>query len=196
MSRLAEVALLETYLGSARYLSSRPNIADCRTPKHDFYIKVSRCCVVSESILIEAWRSLSLSVFLWFYSTTLWCSALDQRQLFNAFTLVHPVNDKFASEVTVPSKGTDYLTCSLKRFRYRVLPKWKLPSKLSLSCLEELKSFCLRERDHLEDPCLNWRIILRQIFRKLDRAWTGLIWPKIGDKLRALSTAVMNLRIT
>ena len=44
--------------------------------------------------------------------------------------------------------------------------------------------FCgglLRERDHLEDPDLDRRIILGWIFRKWDvRAWTGLIWLRIG----------------
>jgi hypothetical protein len=39
----------------------------------------------------------------------------------------------------------------------------------------------LRDRDHLKDPGLDWRIILRWIFRKWDmRAWTGLIWLRIG----------------
>jgi hypothetical protein len=34
----------------------------------------------------------------------------------------------------------------------------------------------LRERDHLEDPGVDRRIILRWIFRKWDGgAWTGLI---------------------
>jgi len=35
----------------------------------------------------------------------------------------------------------------------------------------------LRERDHLEDPGIDGRIILRCIFRKWDvAAWTGLSW--------------------
>jgi hypothetical protein len=41
--------------------------------------------------------------------------------------------------------------------------------------------FPSRERDHLEDPGLDGRIILRWIFRKWDReTWTGLIWLRIG----------------
>jgi len=37
------------------------------------------------------------------------------------------------------------------------------------------------ERDHLEDPGVDWRIILRRIFRKWDvGAWTGLSWLRIG----------------
>jgi len=39
----------------------------------------------------------------------------------------------------------------------------------------------LRERDHLEDPGLDGRILFRWIFRKWDLgAWTGSIWLRIG----------------
>ena len=39
----------------------------------------------------------------------------------------------------------------------------------------------LRERDHLEDPVVDGRIILRWLFRKWDvRVWTGWIWLRIG----------------
>jgi hypothetical protein len=38
----------------------------------------------------------------------------------------------------------------------------------------------LRERDHLEDPGVDRRIILRWIFWKwVVGAWTGLIWLRI-----------------
>jgi len=39
----------------------------------------------------------------------------------------------------------------------------------------------LRERDHLEDPGIDRRMILRWNFRKWDvRAWTGSMWLGIG----------------
>jgi hypothetical protein len=39
----------------------------------------------------------------------------------------------------------------------------------------------LRKRDHLEDPGVDRRIILRWIHRKwVVRAWTGLSWLRIG----------------
>ena len=39
----------------------------------------------------------------------------------------------------------------------------------------------LKERDHLGDPDVDGRIILRWIFRKWDvRAWTRSIWLRIG----------------
>jgi hypothetical protein len=46
----------------------------------------------------------------------------------------------------------------------------------------------LRERDHLEDPDVDGRIILRWIFRKwVVRAWNGSSW-------RALVNEEINLR--
>jgi len=45
----------------------------------------------------------------------------------------------------------------------------------------------MRERDHLEDPGVGGRIILRRIFRKWDvRVWTGSIWLSIGTGGRHL----------
>jgi len=39
----------------------------------------------------------------------------------------------------------------------------------------------LREREHLEDPVVDRRIILRRIFRKWNLGvWTGSIWFMIG----------------
>ena len=38
-----------------------------------------------------------------------------------------------------------------------------------------------RERDHLEDPDVDGRIILRWIFRKCDmRVWNGASWLSVG----------------
>jgi len=38
----------------------------------------------------------------------------------------------------------------------------------------------LRNRDHLEDPDIDGRIILRLIFSKWAGGWTGMIWLWIG----------------
>jgi len=39
----------------------------------------------------------------------------------------------------------------------------------------------VRVRDHLEDPGVEWRIILRWTFGKWDvGGWTGSIWLRIG----------------
>ena len=39
----------------------------------------------------------------------------------------------------------------------------------------------LSERDHLGDPGIDGRIILKSIFKNWDgETWTGLIWRRIG----------------
>ena len=50
----------------------------------------------------------------------------------------------------------------------------------------------LRERGHLEDPGVDWRIILKRIFKKLDG---GLDLAHDRDRWRALVNAVMNFRV-
>jgi hypothetical protein len=54
----------------------------------------------------------------------------------------------------------------------------------------------LREKDHLEDPGLEGRIILRWIFGKWDVR--GMDWIDVAqdrNRCRALVNSVMNLRI-
>ena len=54
----------------------------------------------------------------------------------------------------------------------------------------------LRERDHLEDPGQDSRIILRWIFRQWDmRAWDWIDLAQDRNRWRALVNAVMNLRV-
>jgi hypothetical protein len=53
----------------------------------------------------------------------------------------------------------------------------------------------LRKREHLEDPGVNGRKILRRIFRKLvgGMGWIDLAQDR--DRWRALVNVVMNLRV-
>ena len=53
----------------------------------------------------------------------------------------------------------------------------------------------LKLRDHLEDPGIDWRVILKWIFRKWDG---GIDWIDLAqdrDNWRALVTAVMKFRV-
>jgi hypothetical protein len=44
----------------------------------------------------------------------------------------------------------------------------------------------MRVEDNLEHPSVNGGIILKLIFEKLDGAWTGLVWLRIGTGGRLL----------
>jgi len=53
----------------------------------------------------------------------------------------------------------------------------------------------LRQRDHLEDPTVDGRKILRWIFRKWDGVIDWIDMAQVRDTWRALVNAVMNLRV-
>jgi hypothetical protein len=67
--------------------------------------------------------------------------------------------------------------------------------KLGIQATHPISKY-LREGDHLEDPAVDGRIILKWIFERLGvGAQTGLIWLRIGYRWRALVYTVMNLRV-
>jgi len=53
----------------------------------------------------------------------------------------------------------------------------------------------LRERDHVEDPAVDGRIILRWIFRKMDGGMNWIDLAQDRDRWRAPVNAAMNLRV-
>jgi hypothetical protein len=53
----------------------------------------------------------------------------------------------------------------------------------------------LREGDHMENPGVNWRIILKWIFRKWNGDMDWLDQYQNRDRWRGLVSVVMNLRV-
>jgi hypothetical protein len=53
----------------------------------------------------------------------------------------------------------------------------------------------MRERDHLGDPSIDGRIILRSIFRKWDGGMDWIDQDQDRDRWLALMNMVMNLRV-
>ena len=54
----------------------------------------------------------------------------------------------------------------------------------------------LNERDYLEYPGIDGRIILRWIFRKMDWGMDWIDLAQVSDRWRVLVNAVMNVRVT
>jgi len=52
----------------------------------------------------------------------------------------------------------------------------------------------LRERDHLEDICIDWRILLKCIFKKLDGNVDSIDVAWERDRWQVLVNVVMNFQ--
>jgi hypothetical protein len=48
----------------------------------------------------------------------------------------------------------------------------------------------------LEELGIDWRIILKYIlYKSVWRAWTGVIWLRIGDRSQASVNEIMSIRV-
>jgi hypothetical protein len=78
-----------------------------------------------------------------------------------------------------------------------MLPALRILSSLTKRWIQGFGGGNLRERDHLEDPGIDGRIILRRIFRKF--VWRGMERIDLApgrDKWRELMNAAKNLRVS
>ena len=141
--------------------------------------------LLSKNTKIKTYKTIILPVVLYWCET--WSFTLREEHMQRALRRIFgPKRDKVTREWRkLHKEELNELHSSLNDVQ--VIKIRRMRQAGHVACIGEWRGVYmvlvgnLRERDHLEDPGIERRIILRWIFRKWDvGAWTGLIWLRIG----------------
>jgi hypothetical protein len=132
------------------------------------------------NLKIKIYRAIILSVVL--YGCETWLLALREERVLRVLRIIFgPKRDELTGDWrTLYNEKLNDLYCSPNIFQVIKLRRMRWAGHVV--CMGEERGMYrvligyLRERDHLGDPGIDARIILRWIFRKWDvGVWTGLI---------------------